>query len=204
MAITSKKETKMNFKHTAGATPIDPDEADGLIPYHITMQEQLNEWEAKNIQDAENWIADTSIPNDFLSIAFIKKLHKKMFNSTWVWAGNFRKTIKSIGVEPFKITTDLTNLLKDIQYQIEHQTYSIDEIAYRFHHRLVLIHPFSNGNGRHARLMTDIFLMKYEQDRFTWGSRELGSNSSTRNEYLRALRDADKGNYLLLEKFVRA
>lgn len=193
----------MKYEYAPGATPLDPDEAIELIPIHITTHAELNAWEATNILKAEDWIS-SSISREILTIIFIKKLHIKMFDDTWKWAGKFRKSIKNIGVEPAKITTTLIDLLKDVEYQIANHSYSIDEIAYRFHHRLVWIHPFSNGNGRHARLMTDTLLMQNKQDRFTWGQRELGTNSSTRDKYIQALRGADNGNYTLLEKFVRS
>ncbi len=194
----------MKIQYPEGATPLNPEEADALIPLHITTQSQLNEWEAANILEAENWLFSTSHRGNFLTIDFIKSLHKKMFGNTWKWAGAFRSTAKNIGVDSHMITTELKKLLDDVSYQIANETYPIDEIAYRFHHRLVLIHPFPNGNGRHARSMTDFLLTMAGQRKFSWGSENLISEGPTRKEYIYALRSADKHDYKPLEKFVRS
>lgn len=195
----------MKFETLPGATPLNSDETNGLIPLHITTQGELNEWEAANILKAENWLFSTYNNNrDFLTIAFIRLLHKKMFGETWKWAGAFRNTAKNIGVDQSKITTELRNLLDDTAYQTEKSIYPIDEIAYRFHHRLVWVHPFPNGNGRHARMMTDILLMQGGQSRFTWGKQKLEKKGSIREQYIKALRDADKRDYKALAVFVRS
>lgn len=194
----------MKFEYAPGATPLNQDEIDELIPLHITNQNQLNEWEAANILKAENWVSTSRYRNNFLTLEFAKLLHKKMFNDTWKWAGVFRKTEKNIGVTPSIITTKLKKLLDDVAYQLINNSYSIDEIAYRFHHRLVVIHPFSNGNGRHARLMTDLLLINLGMIRFTWGSQKLEGAGPARKQYIDALRAADKHDYSGLAKFVRS
>jgi len=194
----------MKIEYAPGATPLNPDEIDALIPNHITTQAQLNEWEAVNILKAENWLFSTSSHGDFLTIEFIKLLHKKMFGDTWSWAGQFRNTERNIGVSPFRITTDLNNLLEDIRYQIIHRSLPVDEIAYRFHHRLVAIHPFPNGNGRHARLITDLLLIQCGQMRFSWGNQKLEPEGPVRKQYINALKEADKRDYTRLAEFVRS
>ena len=194
----------IKFEYPPGATPLDPDETSELIPLHITTQSQLNEWEAENILKAENWLSSGSEHRNFLTINFTKKLHKKMFDATWKWAGIFRATEKNIGVTPSLITTKLKNLFEDVIYQLQHSSYSIDEVSFRFHHRLVAIHPFPNGNGRHARIMTNLLLMLTGQPRFTWGNKTLGSNGPARNEYIKALKDADKHDYNALSIFARS
>ena len=194
----------MKFEYAQGATPLDLDETEGLIPSHITTQGQLNEWEAANILEAENWLFSAANPGNFLTIDFTKSLHKKMLSKTWRWAGAFRKTAKNIGVEPTKIAMDLKNLLDDSTYQIINHIYPIDEVAYRFHHRLVLIHPFPNGNGRHARLMTDFLLVQAGNPKFTWGKESLTGEGPTRTKYIEALRDADKRDYSKLAAFIRS
>lgn len=138
----------MKFEYAPEATPLDPDEIDGLIPLHITTQSQLNEWEAVNILKVETWLFSVS-NHDFLTIEFTKLLHSKMFDDTWKWAGLFRATERNIGVAPFKISTDLNNLLEDVRCQIINKNFSFDEIAYRFHHRLVAIHPFPIAPWHH-------------------------------------------------------
>jgi len=195
----------MQFHYAPGATPLDPDETEGLLPQHIMRQSELNEWEQENITSAEIWaFSKKQIPAKLLTIDFTQKLHKKMFAATWRWAGKFRMTLKTIGIDPYQIPSELKTLLEDVIYQINHQSYMIDEIAYRFHHRLVKIHPFPNGNGRHARLMTDLLLKSLGQKRFSWGQAHLVHAGPVRDEYITALRQADKGDYKALALFVRS
>lgn len=196
-----------DWQYPPGATPLDLDEANGLIPQHITTQGQLNEWEQANILEAEKWINRQRSFDQMkiFSIDFIKKLHQMMFNKTWSWAGKFRQTNKNIGVDWVSIAIDLKVLLDDASYQLKNDAYPLDELATRFHHRLVSIHPFSNGNGRHARMMTDIVLLSQNSDRFSWGSKakSLVEPSALREQYINALRAADKMNYTLLLDFVK-
>ena len=194
----------MKFEYAPGATPLDPDESVGLIPSHISTQNELNEWEAANILKAESWLFLNANHKDFLSIDFLKLVHKKMFGDTWKWAGIFRKTERNIGVCPYSIGPELKKLLDDVRYQVTEKIYSIDEVAYRFHHRLVVIHPFPNGNGRHSRLMTDLLLVQAGEDRFTWGNQKLENEGPTRKLYINALKVADKHDYSELAKFVRS
>ncbi|MCH9643550.1 MAG: mobile mystery protein B [Gammaproteobacteria bacterium] len=193
------------FEYPAGATPLDPDEVDGLIPAHIMNQSQLNEWEQMNILEAEKWVSRQIFCIDSIAgVTFIKKLHQRMFNKTWEWSGEFRRSNKNIGIDWLSIPVDLKVLIDDLKFQIDNKTYSVDELAARFHHRLVAIHPFANGNGRHARLMTDIILLSQKAKRFTWGrGGSLVKSSIVRQQYIAALRAADKMDYSLLMDFVR-
>ena len=192
------------FEHPPGATPIDPDEAQELLLAHITNRAELNRWEHDNIRQAEQW-AFRYKPNNLLSVDFILKLHKKMFEIVWGWAGTFRRSGKNIGVDALMVRTSLVELLEDVKAWIDHDTYSADEIATRFHHRLVLIHPFPNGNGRHARLMTDLILVHVlDRPRFTWGSTGLTNAEDCRTNYINALKSADRHEYDLLLTFVRS
>jgi len=193
----------LKFNYPPGATPLDPDEAAGLIPTHITTQGQLNEWELANIREGERW-AFSRKRNDLFSIQFVKRLHKQMFGNSWRWAGMFRATEKNIGIDPAQITTELKKLCDDAAYQIEHKSYPLDEIAVRFHHRLTWIHPFPNGNGRHARLMTDLLLKQNGSEPFDWGKSDLVAPGEVRDRYIAALRVADGRDYALLFKFVRS
>lgn len=189
--------------HAPGATPLDPDEARGLIPGHIRTQAELNQWEQANVLEGSTW-ALRSRGRDFLSEGFVRELHRRMFGNTWRWAGTFRTTGKNIGVDSLQIGVKLRDLLNDANYWLEHRTYAVDEIAARFHHRLVAIHPFSNGNGRHARLMTDVLLKRQGAAAFTWGGANLESVGDARDRYLAALRAADAGDYAQLLAFVRS
>lgn len=194
----------MNFDYPEGATPLDPDEAQGLLLSHITTRAELDRWEQENITEAEVW-AFRRTPRDILSDGFIKRLHKRMFSHVWRWAGECRATGKNIGVPAWQVGTELRTLCADAAAWLEYGSYSSDEIAVRFHHRLTIIHPFPNGNGRHARMMTDMLLVHLlKQPRFTWGSGNLVDAGECRRQYINALRAADRHDYGALLEFVRS
>ncbi len=192
----------MKFDFPEGATPLDHDEAVDLIPHHITTQQQLNAWEAHNILMGERWARKQK---EILSIDFIQALHKHMFNKTWKWAGHFRHTDKNIGVDWAQIWPELKKLCEDVKCQIEFASYPPDEIAVRMHHRLVLIHPFPNGNGRHARMMADLLIVRLGGEPFTWGMHsDLHCANTMRQKYIHALREADRGDFGQLIAFARS
>jgi Fic-DOC domain mobile mystery protein B len=194
----------MNFDYPPGATPIDPDEAEGLLLSHITNRAELDRWEQDNIKEAEEW-AFRRKPRDLISTDFACRLHKRMFGTVWKWAGVFRKSGKNIGVEAWVIRSSLHDLLEDVKIWVEQKVYAPDEIAARFHHRLVAIHLYANGNGRHARLMTDVLLVYIlDRPRFTWGSKSLGQAEECRANYISALRAADRHDYRPLLEFVKS
>jgi Fic-DOC domain mobile mystery protein B len=194
----------MKYDYPPGTTPIDPDEAVGLLLPHITNRAELDRWEQDNIAEAEAW-AFRQKPKDLLSLDFVCRLHKRMFGNVWRWAGKFRKSGKNIGIEHLSIGPSLKNLIEDVKAWIEHEAYTPDEIAARFHHRLVSIHPFANGNGRHARLMADLLLVHLlGRPRFTWGSENLVHAGECRKRYIDALQGADRHDYRLLLEFVRS
>jgi Fic-DOC domain mobile mystery protein B len=192
----------MNLDYPEGATPIDADEARGLLLSHITNRTELDRWEQENIAVAEAW-AFRRKPREIFTEGFSKSLHKRMFGTIWRWAGDFRTTGKNIGVPSWHIASDLRTLYADCATWIEQGTYPPNEIAVRFHHRLTAIHPFSNGNGRYARLMTDILLVYLlGQPRFSWGSGNLINAVECRQQYINALRAADRHDYSQLQAFV--
>jgi Fic-DOC domain mobile mystery protein B len=192
----------ITFAYPPGATPLDADELGCLIPGHITTQGELNEWEQLNIEHGEAWARRQR--KDILNEAFMRELHQHMFGETWTWAGSFRKSNKNIGVDWQQVGMKLRDLIDDAHFQIEHAAYPPDEIAARFHHRLVAIHPFPNGNGRHARMMADLLIQKLGQPRFSWGSKNLTDATETRTRYIEALRAADNGDIGPLMRFVRS
>ena len=198
--MTSKPAIDLDYP--PGATPLDADELASLIPGHITTQGELNEWEQLNIAQGDQWARQQR--KELLNEAFIRQLHKQMFGETWHWAGAFRKTDKNIGVDWVKIGVELKKLLDDAHYQVEHASYPPDEIAVRFHHRLVAIHPFPNGNGRLSRLMADLLAQRLGQARFTWGSDSLTDTTVTRLSYIAALQAADARDYTSLIAFARS
>jgi Fic-DOC domain mobile mystery protein B len=186
------------------ATPINADEIEGLLLTHITTRAELDRWEQDNINEALTWIEERK-PKDVLNESFMKLLHSKMFCNVWKWAGTFRQSEKSIGVTWYKISIELKKLCDDVKYWIENKTFSDDEIAARFHHRLVSIHLFPNGNGRHARLIADILLENIlSRPPFTWGNANLVKSSDDRKRYIESLIAADRGEYKHLLEFVRS
>lgn len=194
----------MKFDYPGGATPIEPDEAEGLLLPHITNRAELDRWEQDNIAEAEAW-AFRRKPKDLLSIDFVCRLHKRMFGNVWKWAGKFRRSGKNIGVDWRSIGPEIKKLLADAKTWIACNSYPTDEIAARFHHRLVSIHPFANGNGRHARLMADLLLVHIlGRPRFTWGRENLIHAGDCRQRYIAALQAADRHDYGPLLAFVRS
>ena len=183
------------------ATSLDEEEKQGLVPSYITLRAELNEAEQANILQAEDWAFRRQ--RDVLDERALNDLHKRMFGRVWKWAGTYRHSGKNVGVEAYRIGVELRQLIDDCRYWVEHGVYSPNEIAARFHHRLVLIHAYPNGNGRHARLATDLLLTAMGRPRFTWGSENLTDPGETRQRYINALRSADAHNIMPLLAFVR-
>jgi Fic-DOC domain mobile mystery protein B len=184
------------------ATPITPDERAQLIPTYITTRDELNEAEQQNIADADRWaFARRRL---VLDADFLKRLHKRMLGDVWRWAGQFRTTERNIGIEAYRIETELHALLDDVRFWIEHATFPADEIAVRFHHRLVAIHPFPNGNGRHARLSADLLVVQLGGERFRWGRGNLVAIDQLRSSYITALKAADAHDIGPLLAFARS
>lgn len=190
------------FGEPNDATPLTEEEKQSLIPSYISNRLELNQAEQRNIIKAE--IRVFSKKSNPLDIDFLRNLHRHMYEDVWEWAGKFRKTERNIGIEPYRIPMELKHLVGDIQYQLKNESFTPDEIAVRFHHRLVFIHPFPNGNGRHSRLATDILLNYMGKERFTWGVGDLITKGNIRSKYIAALRAADNHDYALLMAFVRS
>lgn len=190
-----------------GQTPLDEDEKDGLLLPSVTTRGELDEVEQRNIEEAIRWTVEGRrrfSPDRVLTEPFVLEIHQRMFGEVWKWAGTFRRSNKNIGVDKYLIPTELRTLLDDCRFWIVNNTFSADEIALRFKHRLVSIHCFANGNGRHSRLMADIIAEKLlKRAIFTWGSVHLIQSHAFRSTYLAALRQADKGNYDPLLIFAR-
>lgn len=184
-----------------GSTPLTGEELEQLIPSYITLRHELNEAEQANILEAEEWVFLRK--RDILTEHFLDNLHKRMFGRVWRWAGQHRQSSKSVGIDAYRIPTELRQLMDDCRYWIDQASYESDEIAARFHHRLVWIHPYPNGNGRHARLATDLFLKSLGRTRFSWGRVNLVDASETRSVYIAALRAADNHDIKPLLEFVR-
>lgn len=198
----------LNLDYSPGQTPLDEEECEGLKLPSISTKGELDEFEQKNIEEAVLWTVGTKIKVDkLLSESFIKSLHKRMFGEVWKWAGKFRQSEKNIGIESWKISTALKVLLEDVKFWIENKTFPEDEIAIRFKHRIVSIHCFPNGNGRHSRLMADLIAEKvFERKLFTWGqsNSNLSNENEARSNYLIALKMADNDDFSALLKFARS
>lgn len=194
----------MIFEYPEGATPIDADEVQGLLLPHIRTRAELDRWEQENISEAEDAVLRRK-QKDILTEKYVRNLHKRMFGNVWRWAGEFRRSQKNIGIEWRQIPVALHQLFQDVQGWLEYQSFPPDEIAARFHHRLVAIHVFPNGNGRHARLMADVVLVHLlGRERFSWGQENLTNAGECRRRYIEALQAADRHDYGPLLAFVRS
>lgn len=189
------------FESIPGQTPLDPNEINDLIPGHLRTQADLNEFEAANIERAIKDHLFAKRPHKLSDPEVLKRVHRDMFNHTWKWAGEYRKSNKNLGKDWWMIPEEMKKLCDDLKYWKENGTYELVEMAVRLHHRLVAIHPFPNGNGRHARLVADIFLRERGQPLLTWGSRELRGKNTDRHAYIIALQKADKGDFVDLIRF---
>ena len=191
-----------------GATPIDVDEREGLIPGHISTRAELNQWEALNIAQALHWLRRRR-GTTVVSVDFLRELHKRMFGRTWKWAGTFRRSDKNVSPHHWTaVPTLMQDLVDDTVVRLAAASAdpaALDDVAMRFHHQLVRIHPWPNGNGRHARLATDELLTQQRQERFSWGGgNDLESPGDARVNYIAALRLADSGDFSRLRAFVRS
>ena len=203
----------MNFildhKYSDGNTPIRPEQAEQLIP-RISTMEELNEYEALNILRAREWAFNnhTMKSTNPLEEPYVRELHHRMFDNVWKWAGTYRKHELNIGCDRREIQQRIPQLLGNVQYWLEHKTFPVDECLVRFHHQLVSkIHPFPNGNGRHARMITDIVAVKLGHPEFTWGAgNDLVAEGDARIRYLAALRalDASENDVKALLDFARS
>jgi Fic-DOC domain mobile mystery protein B len=196
----------LDLEYINGQTPLDDEEKEGLLIPSIATREELDEFEQQNIEEAFQWLVGKSFKAEkVFTEKLICDVHKRMFGQVWKWAGTFRFSQKNIGVDYWIIPQELNMLLGDALTWFEQEIYSADELAIRFKHRLVSIHCFSNGNGRHSRLMADIIIEKlFETDPFTWGEADLNKQGESRSKYLSTLKAADNGRIEDLVKFARS
>ena len=185
-----------------GQTPLDPDEARGLLPDWVSNRDDLNLAEEQNISTGITWGRSVIGRQEVLSEDFLRALHQNMFGRVWEWAGRYRDTERNIGIAPHAISSNLRNLLLDAKAWDQYRTYPLDERAARLHHRLTAIHPFPNGNGRWARVFTNLYLEQSVAAKFSWGN---SLNPELRRaSYLGAIRLADAHDYSALLEFVRS
>lgn len=196
----------LDLEYINGQTPLDEDEKEGLLIPTIATREELDEFEQQNIEEALQWVFSKTFKAErVFTEKFICNLHKRMYGSVWSWAGQFRKTNKNLGIDKWQIPVALKTLCDDTLFWVNHETYSQEEIAIRFKHRIVSIHCFPNGNGRHSRLMADIIINKvFSLPMFSWGTRDLVHKGDARSAYLKAVKTADNGNFQPLIEFARS
>jgi Fic-DOC domain mobile mystery protein B len=194
------------FQEPEDATPIEPGERDGLLQTWITDRKDLNEAEQENIVKGAAWARQRRGIKavDLLSEDYVKSLHKQMFGEVWKWAGAYRQTPRNMGIDASRIHVDMPALLDDVRFWVENKTYPPDEIAVRLHHRLTEIHPFPNGNGRHARMMADLLVGRLDKEPFSWGGGSLADIGELRAQYIAALKAADGHDIGPLLRFVRS
>jgi Fic-DOC domain mobile mystery protein B len=195
----------LDLDYPDGQTPLDEDEKEGLLITTITTRGELDEFEQLGVEKAIEWTMRRKLGlQQILTEDFAKELHKRMFGDIWKWAGQFRTSNKDLGVDKNQIRTEVKKLFDDCRYWIARKVFAEDEIAVRFSHRIVTIHPFSNGNGRHSRLIADILVSHgFGRPHFSWGSINLTAQGAARSAYLKALREADDNDYQSLVVFAR-
>jgi Fic-DOC domain mobile mystery protein B len=196
------------FTQLDGTTPLDTAGQVGLIPTWVATRVELNEVEQENVAEAQLWAFGRSWSVEEFDQPWLKGLHRRMFNKVWRWAGHYRKSDTNFGLPWPQITLAAENLLRDLSRQtsdIDRLPWPAEELAVRFHHRLVQIHPFPNGNGRHGRLAADLVIEALGGSRFSWGAGvPLADPGPARSEYLGALREADgNANYAPLLEFAK-
>jgi Fic-DOC domain mobile mystery protein B len=190
------------FDAIKNATPLSLEARNGLIPTHVTLRSELNELEQKNIGQADGWAFLRK--RNVLDKNFLKGLHKRMFKDVWRWAGDYRKTETNFGVLPHLIQPGVYQIVGDMRFASQHKSFEPDELALRLSHRLVSVHPFTNGNGRWSRLLGDLMIVKQGGKRFTWGSADLQAEGKDRDRYIQALKAADNHDYEPLIEFARS
>lgn len=195
----------LEFQYSDGQTPIDEEEKAGLKIKSITTQGELDEFEQLNIEKAVEWTIHANLKSkNILSEKFIKDLHRRMYSDVWNWAGEFRRSEKNIGIKWTRISIELKKLIDDTEFWINEGKMSAEEIALRFKHRIVSIHCFPNGNGRHSRMMADIIMESiFGKDIFTWHQSNMVNANTTRKQYISALKKADKGDIKPLIDFAK-
>lgn len=196
----------LKLEYKDGQTPLTEESKRGLLIDTITTQGELDQFEQKNISKAIQWTIGKNISIDkLLSVEYLILLHKKMYGEVWKWAGDFRTSETNIGVPAHTIGIELRQLLDDAKYWVDNSVYKPQELALRFKHRLVSIHCFPNGNGRHSRLMADLIMEKiYKGDNFSWGGSNLVKADELRKQYISALKKADNGNLEDLKTFAES
>jgi len=176
--------------------PLTHEERQGLrLP--VLTRDELNRAEAENISQAMTWLFLSQRrlrPESVTREAWLQRLHWRMYNQVWAWAGKYRTTDRNLGVPYWQIRMDMHDVQADGQAWLADTSaarFSNDECAIRFGYRLVVIHPFPNGNGRWSRLVSDALTVALGEPRFTWGGASLTETGQLRRSYITALQTAE-------------
>jgi Fic-DOC domain mobile mystery protein B len=185
---------------SAAEAPITAAETALLVP-SLSTRSQLLEIEQMSIHAARLWAMRPRNleAGEIFTEKFLIELHRRMFTGIWRGAGRYRKSIAATGWEPSRIAEGVRLFLDDADGWARYSTYPIHECAVRLHHRLISIRPWSNGNGRHARLMADVAVAAQGEAALTWGSRTAPGSARTR--YVEAIGAADGGDLGPLVEF---
>ena len=190
------------FSGPDGSTPLSPQDQKGLRQSWIVTRDDLNTAEQNNILAGRAWALRSRI--NLTSEAYLMRLHSRLFGDVWSWAGKFRTVETNIGVLPHELPIRLRQFLGDVDYWRANDSFLPDELIARFHHGLVLIHPFTNGNGHHTRFAADLMCRQLGVEAFSWGRDSLDVTGTARRAYLSALRDADGHDFGPLLAFARS
>lgn len=199
--MTIADETQLDGE-TAG------DDTSGLILTHLTTRTERNAAEAHIISLAyDKYIFEARRKKQgarWFTNEFICAVHRDMFGSIWDWAGKYRTDNLNIGVD-WRLISEQIHLLCDdfLYWDSTTSTMTVLEVAARLQNRLTKIHPFRNGNGRHARLITDIFFYSRRHPLPEWPQTHLMSEGhQIRELYIAAMQKADQGDFSSLIRFL--
>ena len=199
----------LSFGDDDANTPLTEEVLEGLIPSWVTTRADFNEVEARNAVAGYDWIRSTRpTAGEILTTDFVQELHLRMFGEVWRWAGTYRRTETNIGVDWWTISVAVMRLVDDFSHRLgcgaSGESAEIDLVCVEYHHRMVKIHPFPNGNGRHARACGDALAMALDRPAFSWGRASIVTDKLTRSSYIGAIRNADEGDLETLRSFARS
>ena len=184
------------FGMVSGETPIDPSKLKKSHKW-IKNRAQLAEVEAKavGLVHAKYLHGKPDRRRAPFTFKWMMNVNKEMFGKIWVWAGVRRKIeLAGVGSKPYNIEVEVNELLGDMVVWTDTGMPLIEQ-ATRLHHRAVFIHPFENGNGRWARLLSNILLKQNDGAIVSWPDDNLvGCSSAIREEYISCLKAADQGD----------
>ena len=196
----------MDETQPIGATP--GGDTSGLLLEHLSTTTARNAAETEAISRAyDKYVFRARRKKqgtEWLTDDFIRRVHADMLGTIWEWAGKYRQTKFNLGVDPHLIREQIKLFTEDFLYwNGTESTMSVIEIAARIQHRLTNIHPFTNGNGRHARLITDIFLHSRKLPIPQWPQIQLMAQGNEIGEqYITAMKKADNGDINDLIQFI--